>query len=159
METPEDVRLYLLRDRDTVRGGTPKVMVEYAALLLPGGRSDANLRWAKKLAEQSTSCDDFYPVARTLGDNALIREERPENAVPAPYGAELRNLDPGEVSTNLVSQSGAQVVLMLCKRGNELPRSLTREMVETQLKNQRIGTAAQFLLEDFKANARIEYVN
>ncbi|PID36231.1 MAG: peptidylprolyl isomerase [Rhodobacterales bacterium] len=159
VETPEDVRLYLLRDRDTVRGGTPKVMVEYAALLLPGGRSDANLRWAKKLAEQSTSCDDFYPVARTLGDNALIREERPENAVPAPYGAELRNLDPGEVSTNLVSQSGAQVVLMLCKRGNELPRSLTREMVETQLKNQRIGTAAQFLLEDFKANARIEYVN
>lgn len=156
VEGEEDLRLYFLRDREEVKGGTPRTQVEYAALLLAGGASGANQTEAARIRERVTTCDDLYPFGRALPPEQLIRETLPEAQVPAAYAAELARLDPGEISTRLTTGSGAMVVLMLCQRGNETPRSLTREAMEEQLKNRRVGTQAQFFLEELRAKARIE---
>lgn len=156
VERDEDIRLYFVRDREEVTSGTPPVQVDYAALLLPGGQSDANKAEAARIRERVTGCDDLYPIGRALPPEQLVRETLPVSAVPAAYAAELERLDAGEISSRLVTSSGAMVVLMLCSRGNETPRSLTREMVESQLKNQRIATLAQVFLEEQRANAHIE---
>ncbi|SMH30944.1 periplasmic chaperone for outer membrane proteins SurA [Maritimibacter sp. HL-12] len=156
IETGEDLRLYFMRDREEVSGGTPRTMLDYAALILPGGRSDANINEAARIRERVTSCDDLYPIARSLPPEQLVREELPEAQVPANYRAELDLLDPGELSSRLTTANGAMVVLMLCSRGNEVPRSLTEDMVAEQLRNQRVGTMAQAVLDKRRANAFIE---
>ncbi|OIP87891.1 MAG: hypothetical protein AUK37_00485 [Rhodobacterales bacterium CG2_30_65_12] len=156
VESKEDLRLYFLRDREEVAGATPRTTVDYAALLLAGGQSPANLDEAARIRARVTGCDGLYPIARALPPEHLVRETLPLAQVPAAYSAELDRLDPGEISTRLTSSSGAMVVLMLCSRGNEQPRSLTREMVQDQLRNTRTGTLAQFFLEEQRANAHIE---
>ena len=156
VETGEDLRIYFMRDREEVRGGTPRTMLDYAALLLPGGQSAANIDEAARIRARVTSCDDLYPIARALPPEQLVREELAEAQVPANYRAELDRLDPGEISSRLTTANGAMVVLMLCQRGNEVPRSLTEEMVADQLRNQRVGTMAQALLDEKRANAFIE---
>lgn len=156
IETGEDLRLYFMRDREEVQGGTPRTMLDYAALLLPGGQSAANIDEAARIRARVTSCGDLYPIGRGLAPEQLVREELAEAQVPANYRAELDRLDPGELSTRLTTANGAMVVLMLCSRGNEVPRSLTEEMVAEQLRNQRVGTMAQALLDEKRANAFIE---
>jgi len=156
VETGEDLRIYFMRDREEVRGGTPRTMLDYAALLLPGGQSAANIDEAARIRARVTSCDDLYPIARALPPEQLVREELAEAQVPANYRAELDRLDPGEISSRLTTANGAMVVLMLCQRGNEVPRSLTEDMVADQLRNQRVGTMAQALLDEKRANAFIE---
>lgn len=156
IETDEDLRLYFLRDREEVKGGTPRTQVDYAALMLAGGQSEANRAEAARIRDRVTRCDDLYPIARALPPEQLVRETLPEAQVPGAYAAELALLDPGEISSRLTTSSGAMVVLMLCARGNETPRSLTRETVEEQLKTKRVGTLAQFFLDEKRANATIE---
>ena len=156
VDTGEDLRLYFMRDREQVKGGTPRVQVDYAALLLGGGQSDANRAEAARIRERVVTCDNLYPIARTLPPEQFTRETVPQASLPAAYRAELDRLDGGEISTRLTSSSGAMVVLMLCSRGNETPRSLTRDAVEQQLKTKRITTMAQLFLEETVANARIE---
>ncbi len=156
IEDKDGLRLYFMHDREEVKNTTPGSALDYAALLLAGGQSQANLDEAARIRARVTSCDDLYPIARALPPEQLVRETLPAGQVPGTYAAELERLDPGEISTRLTTSSGAMVVLMLCSRGNELPRSLTREMVEDQLRNKRTGTLAQFFLEEKRANARIE---
>ncbi|MCB1356322.1 MAG: SurA N-terminal domain-containing protein [Maritimibacter sp.] len=151
----DNIRIYYMRDREEVKGGTPATVVDYAALLLAGGRTDANLAAAEKIRADVTQCDDLYPYGRGLPPEQLIREEIREAAVPAPFGPELALLDPGEISTR-VTTGGALAVLMLCSRGNELPRSTTEDMVATRLKSTRAGAMAQAFLDELKANAKIE---
>ena len=110
---------------------------------------------AEKIRADVTQCDDLYPYGRGLPPEQLIREEIREAAVPAPFGPELALLDPGEISTR-VTTGGALAVLMLCSRGNELPRSTTEDMVATRLKSTRAGAMAQAFLDELKANAKIE---
>lgn len=156
VESGEDLRLYFMRDREEVRGGTPRTMLDYAALLLPGGQSAANVEEAADIRARVTSCDDLYPIARGLPPEQLVREELPVSQVPASYRAELDLLDPGEISSRIGTANGAMVVLMLCSRGNEVPRSLTEESVAEQLRNQRVSTMAQAFLDEQRANAFIE---
>ncbi|HHC29183.1 MAG TPA: hypothetical protein ENK80_01260 [Rhodobacterales bacterium] len=156
VDTGEDLRLYFMRDREEVKGGTPRTQIDYAALLLGGGASDGNKSEAAKIREKVVTCDNLYPIARTLPPEQFTRETLPESAVPSAYRAELERLDPGEMSTRLTSPSGAMVVLMLCARGNETPRSLTRDAVEQQLKSKRATTLAQLFIDKVVANARIE---
>ena len=152
----DSIRIYYMRDREEVKGTTPATVVDYAALLLAGGRTDANLAAAEKISAEVTGCDDLYPFGRGLPPEQLIREEVREASVPAPFGPELARLDPGEISTRVTTTGGALAVLMLCARGNELPRSTTEEMVATRLKSSRAGAMAQAFLDELRANAKIE---
>ncbi len=156
LEVEDGLRVYFMRDREEVPGGTPATAVDYAALLLAGGQSSANADEVAQIRNRVTSCDDLYPIARGLPPEQLVRETVPQSQVPASYAAELERLDPGEISSRLTSSSGAMVVLMLCSRGNEQPRSLTRDMVAEQLRNRRAATMGQFFLEEQRANAHIE---
>jgi len=156
VSSEDALRIYYMHDREEVRGGTPPTVVDYAALLIAGGQSEANLAEAAKIRAEITTCGELYPLGRGLPPEQLVREEVRESQVPAAYRAELDRLDPGEISTRLTTSSGAMVVLMLCHRGNELPRSLTRDMIEEQLRNQRVGTMAQQFLDAQRAKARIE---
>lgn len=159
VQTAEGLRLYYMVDREKVKGGKPVTDVDYAALLLAGGQSKANLGEAARIRARVTSCDDLYPIARALPPEQLVRETVPEAAAPAAYRAEIARLDPGEISTRLTSASGAMVVLMVCSRGNALPRSVTRAAVKDQLANKRAATMAQFFLDEQRGNARIVYAN
>lgn len=152
----DQIRIYYMRDREEVKGGTPATVVDYAALLLAGGPTSANLAAAEKIRADVTGCDDLYEYGRGLPPEQLIREQVREAAVPAPFGAELALLDPGEISTRVTTSGGALAVLMLCARGNELPRSTTREMVAAQLRSSRAAAMAQSYLDELKANAKIE---
>ena len=152
----DQIRIYYMRDREQVEGGTLATMVDYAALLLPGGATDANLAAAEKIRAKVTDCNDLYPFGRAFAPEQLIREEVREAAVPAPFGAELTTLDPGEISTRVTTSSGALAVLMLCARGNELPRSTTDAMVAAQLQSSRLSAMSRAFLDELKADARIE---
>lgn len=152
----DQLRIYYMRDREEVKGGKPATVVDYAALLLAGGATEANLAAAAEIRADVTQCDDLYAYGRGLPPEQLIREEVRESAVPAPFGAELALLDPGEISARVTTTSGALAVLMLCARGNELPRSTTEEMVASQLRSNRASTMAQSFLDELKANAQIE---
>ncbi len=152
----DQIRLYYMRDREQVSGGTPATVVDYAALLLAGGASEANLAAAAEIRAEVTRCDDLYAFGRGLPPEQLIREEMRESAVPAPFGAELATLDPGEISTRVTTANGALAVLMLCSRGNELPRSTTEEAVAAQLQASRTAAMSQAVLDELKANATIE---
>lgn len=152
IDTEDTVRLYYMHDREEVDGGEPRTVVEYAALLLPGGSADDTAR----IRAEVTSCDDLYPIARGLAPEQLVRETVPESQVPAAYAGELALLDPGEISSRVTTSSGTMALLMLCSRGNELPRSLTRDMVAEQLRNSRVTTLGQVFLDEQRANANIE---
>jgi|LULQ01.1.fsa_nt_gb peptidyl-prolyl cis-trans isomerase SurA len=151
------VAVYYVRDRETITSTKVGTLLEYAAFLIPGGRSEATLAEAARIREEVDICDDLYPIARGLPADQLIREELPEGSVPAAYRSELAKLDPGEVSTALTSSSGnALVFLMLCNRRNAVPDSVSRDQVADGLRNQRIGALANDLLADLRAQARVE---
>jgi len=152
----DQIRIYYMRDREDVKAGPAATVVDYAALLLAGGPTASNLAAAEKIRADVTGCDELYEYGRGLPPEQLIREQVREAAVPAPFGPELALLDPGEISTRITTSGGALAVLMLCARGNELPRSTTREMVAAQLRNSRAGAMAQSFLDEKKANAKIE---
>ena len=156
IESGQDIRLFFVRDREEVSSAKPATMLDYAALLLPGGQSGSNRDEVARIQARATSCDDLYPIARGLAPEQFSRQTQATGQLPGGYGAELDRLDPGEISSGLVSPNGAMVVLMLCSRGNEMPRSMTRDMVAEQLKSQRVGAAAQTLLDQLRANARVE---
>ncbi len=156
IQVGDTLHIYFMRDREQVEGGERPKVVDYAALLLPGGASAANLAAAAKIRADITDCDGLYPLARGLPPEQLIREEMREAAVPEPFRTELATLDPGEISTRVTTSGGALAVLMLCARGNELPRSTTEEAVATQLKNSRMSSMARTLLDELKADAHIE---
>jgi peptidyl-prolyl cis-trans isomerase SurA len=157
IESADALRIYFLRDKEEVRGGTPATMIDYAALLLPGGNTAANLAEVQSIRDRVTSCDDLYPLARGMPPEQLVREEVLESQVPAAYRATIDGLDRFEVGS-AVTPSGSFAVVMLCNRGNELPRSLTKDMVAEQLKNRRIGTMSQLFLEELRANASLEII-
>lgn len=158
INTEDGVALYMLRDRDTVKTEATATLLDYAAFLMPGGRSEANIAAAQKLKGEVKSCDELYPIARALPEEALVREELPQSQVPASYRAELAKLDPGEISTALTtSGGGALVFLMLCNRRNDVPKSVTRESILNKLRDQRIGSLANGYLTDLRADAHIEY--
>lgn len=159
IDTEDGVAVYFMRDRDLVKSTKSGTLLEYAAFLMPGGRSESTLAAASKLRGDVDSCNDLYPVARGLPEDMLVREEMPLGLVPAAYRAELAKLDPGEVSTALTTSNGqALVFLMLCNRRNALPKSMTREQILNRLRDQRIGALANDFLTELRADAHVEYL-
>ncbi|MCX7890214.1 MAG: peptidylprolyl isomerase [Rhodobacteraceae bacterium] len=91
------------------------VTVDYAQLLIPGGRSPQALAEAERIRARVDTCDDLYTIARGRGVGEVTREIRTLPQVPGDIAAELANLDEGEASTAL-TRGGSLVFLMLCTR-------------------------------------------
>ncbi len=160
IETGGSIALYMLRDKQQLPNlARGDVITEYARLLLPGGRSAANLALAARIGAEADNCTDFYGFAAGRPEEALIVDSRPISQVPTEIALELSKLDPGEISTALRAGDGdALVVLMLCGRTALPKESLSRDALRISLSNQRLVSMADAFLQELKANASIEYI-
>lgn len=155
-----------------------QVTVDYAELLIAGGRSPEALAEAARIRGRADTCDDLYTVARGLPASQLARQSLPLSRVPRDVAGELAGLDENEASTAL-TRGGALVFLMLCKRSAvaavetpapsgapdpEAPlldkdagfaRGPSRAVVRAELTNQKLGQIAEDYIAELAADAII----
>lgn len=108
----------IIRLRGVSQGGeiaAGNITIDYAELLIPGGRSPEALAEAARVKGEVDSCDDLYRVAKNLPAGQLRRETRVQTQLPADVAREVASMDDREVSTNL-TRGNSLVFLMLCRR-------------------------------------------
>ncbi|MEM1235647.1 MAG: peptidylprolyl isomerase [Pseudomonadota bacterium] len=131
--------------------GTPaaSTAIDYAALYLQGGRSEATLQRADQIAERVDNCDDLYGEASNMAPEALERGAKTPEDIPQDVAIELAKLDANEVSTSLTRANGQTLVfLMLCSRVPTIAEDADREEIRNRLRSQRLsGFADGFLAE------------
>lgn len=154
---PNAIALFQLRDiQETVVRAQQFSAIEYAAYLIPGGRSPAALAQAAEIEATVDTCDDLYRVALGQPEEVLERGSLPPSEIPRDIATELSKLDPGEVSTALTRSNGQTLVfLMLCGRTAALNEEASREDVANALVQQRLNAFAQSYLEQLRADAVI----
>lgn len=157
---PNAVALFQLRSmRETGRRTPNYSAVDYAALSLPGGRSEQNMSLIKEIVDDLDTCDDLYGAAKDMPRENLVREAVAPGEVPRDYGVELAKLDKNEVSTNVQRRSAngepIMVLLMMCGRTVDLGEEVSREDVANSLRNQRLQSFANGYMSQLRAEARI----
>lgn len=155
---PNAIAVFQLRAlEETGVPETETVAVEFARLFIPGGRTEATLAEAARIAAQVDTCDDLYGVAQGLPPERLQRDTVPVSELSGDIAIELAKLDENEISTNLTTASGeALVFLMLCGRTSALTEDVSREEVRARLRDQRLGSYATSYLAELRAEAVIE---
>lgn len=182
---PLGAAMGLFRLRGLQQGGeiaAANISVDYAQLLIAGGRTPEALAMAERVRGEVDTCDDLYRVAKGRPAGELLRETRPLSQVPGDIAAELARLDDNEASTGL-TRGNALVFLMLCKRSATLAagsapvvtdlsapaadgvptidpalgfgQGPSRAQVREELVNQRIAGIADGYLAELRANAII----
>lgn len=150
IELENAIGVFLLRDTELVRAGSPEtLLIEYALLTVEGGSTEAAA--AAALAD---TCDDLYGLAIDRPADALIRASATRDALPADIRAEIENLDIDEASTAL-TRGGQATVLMLCSRQQALESTVDFELVGSRLLNQKLGILANDYLSDLRANTYV----
>ena len=130
--------------------------IDYAALYLNGGRSEATLRQAERIRDRVDTCDDLYGEAQRMPREALERGAKNPSEIPQDVAIELAKLDAGEVSTTLTRANGETLVfLMLCSRVPTLAEDTDREAIRNRLRSQRLAGFADGLLAELRAEAVI----
>lgn len=147
------IGIFQLRGLEETGFVTPEVTaVEYAQVLIPGGRSAEALSEAQDLRDELDTCDDLYGVRP--GGFEIV--SLPIEDVPDDISLELARLDANEVSTGLTRAEGSQLLfLMLCGRATELPEG-GREQVRAALFQQRMESYANGYLAELRADAIID---
>ncbi len=131
--------------------------IEYAAYYIPGGRREAALQEAAKIRSKVDVCDDLYGIAKGQPEEALERGSKAPGDIPQDIAIELAKLDPGESSTALTRADGQTLVfLMLCSRTAEANAEATREDVISALRQRKLQGYADLLMEQLRADARIQ---
>ncbi|WP_238366226.1 peptidylprolyl isomerase [Mesobacterium pallidum] len=156
---PNAVALFQLRAiEETAYSAPDYAAIEYAALLLPGGRSDATLAEARRIADSVDRCDDLYGINKGRPDELLIRESKDPAEVPQDIATQISSLDAGEVSYGLTrptSAGDALVLVMLCGRTPAIAEDADRDQIALGLRNQRLAALADGYLANLRARARI----
>lgn len=152
--------LFQLRDIEETEYTAPEyAAIEYATYLIPGGRSEAARSEAARIRASVDRCDDLYGVNLGQPDERLDRVSLPPGEVPQDIAMELSKLDEGEVSTMLTRRDSAGnanlVLLMLCGRTPEISEDVSREEIEIGLRNRRLASYADSLLQQLRSEARI----
>ena len=154
---PNAVALFQLRDIEET--GAPVreyAAIEYASYYLSGGRSDAALTQAAKIATEVDVCDDLYGVAQGQPEDVLERETKRPGEIPQDIAFELSKLDEGEISTALTRNDGQTLVmLMLCGRTAAINEEVSREDVAASLRQRRLTGFADSFLAQLRADANI----
>ncbi|WP_298557602.1 peptidylprolyl isomerase [uncultured Aliiroseovarius sp.] len=155
------VAVFQLRAIEEVDRPTPAdVKVDYAALMIPGGRSAQALTQAAEIHAKTDSCNDLFGLFPGSTEAQIQRESVPVGELPTRYAVELAQLDEGEASTALSSSDGQNLVyLMLCSRSRELPEDVSRDQLKVRLQNQRLQAFSVAYLEELRAAAFIEEFN
>ncbi len=143
-----------IRDNRTVAART--IALDYAILQLPGGRSDATLATANKLAGEIDTCFDLQAKAEKYPAENFSQQVLPVRDVPKSVALELGKLDENEVSTTLTSGTNGEFLsfLMLCGRTTKLSEG-NREEVRTALFNQRMQAFGEGFLQELLGDAII----
>lgn len=144
------VALFLLRDLDDAAATAPPDAIDYAEVLIPGGRTEAALAQAARLRARSDTCDDLYGTA----PGRVERRTVPLAQLPGDLRQVLAGLDEDEAST-LLATPGALRFVMLCARVREAPEGAF-DAVGQQILNQRLGSQAANYLAALKADADIQ---
>ncbi|WP_147124645.1 peptidylprolyl isomerase [Shimia ponticola] len=154
---PNAIVLFQLRDiRETTAPPPEVAAIDYAALYLPGGRSDQALAQANRIKDRVDTCDDLYGVARKWPREQLERGSKSPSDIPSDVAMELAKLDPGEVSTSLTRSNGETLVfLMLCSRTTALTADASRADVREQLRQRRLEGYADGFLAQLRSEAVI----
>ncbi|MEO0389704.1 MAG: peptidylprolyl isomerase [Pseudomonadota bacterium] len=158
LNIPGAIALFQLRDIEETDAPAPEFgAIEYAAYYINGGRTAEALAVAERIKTRVDVCDDLYGVAKGQDPSVLDRGTLPPAQIPQDIAIELAKLDPGEVSTNLTRANGTTLVfLMLCGRTAVLNEEVGREDVAAQLRQERLSSYASTLLEELRAEARIQ---
>jgi len=155
------IGLFQLRAiEETAKPAPDRVIVDYAAYYIDGGRSPAALERAAKIAAEVQICNDLYEIAQGQPESVLERGEKNLSEVPQDVAVELAKLDRHEISTNLTRAGGQTLVLlMLCERRHESAdpewTPPQPEVIREQLLNRQLGLQAENYLAELRANANI----
>lgn len=153
--------IFQMRDLEEISTTTPEAQsVEYATVLFPGGRSEANITTASALSDSVDTCDDLYTPAKTLPEGAFERVVLTSDELPSDIALEIARLDNNEKSIAL-TRGDNLVFLMLC--GRTLAEVLSedgeavdlRAQTRERLFNQRLASYADSYLEELRADALI----
>jgi len=108
--------LFQLRDIEETKAPNPEfAAIEYAAYYIAGGRTEAALAEAQRIAGRVDRCDDLYGIAKGQDPSVLERGAKKPSEIPSDIALELARMDPGETSTTLTRANGQTLVLlMLC---------------------------------------------
>lgn len=152
------VAVFQLRAIEELDRPTPTdVTVEYAALMIPGGRSSEALAKAAEIRAKADTCTDLFGLFPGSTEAQIQREAVSIGELPTRYAVELAQLDKGESSTALTSADGQNLVfLMLCSRSRNLPEEVSRDQLRVRLQNQRLQAYSSAYLEELRAAAFIE---
>ncbi len=143
------IAIYYLRDESQAAGPTkPPFDVDYAELTF------AEAGVAQSVAASVSRCEDLYPLARGLPEEAVIRETQPERRLPHDLAALFAHMDPGETTTRPAPGGGTQVI-MLCDRVPESKVPPSRDAVRTALTNRKLALLAEAWLQQMRADAII----
>jgi peptidyl-prolyl cis-trans isomerase SurA len=155
LELSGAIAYFQLRALESVRLiPTEQTKLTYARLLLPGGRSDANLAQVAQMRASVRVCADLGPFARGLSDGALTERTEFLRAIPQSDSVELARLDRGEVSANTV-EGGNLVVLMLCARELDRPEGPNAAQFLSLVYDQRLSDLSNVKLRELVADADI----
>ncbi len=157
LQIPNGVALFQMRDvREVPSAPQSASAIEYAAYYIAGGRSEAALQAAQRVALSVDTCDDLYGVARNQPADVLQRDTMAPASIPQDIAMELAKLDAGEVSYNVTRSDGQTLVfLMLCNRSYGGMEGQDRDAVRNQVRSQRLAGFADALLADLRAAASI----
>lgn len=157
ISVPNALILFQMREIEEIAAARPApAAIDYAALYLPGGRSERTLSQAARIAARADTCDDLYGEARKMPREALERGSKTPAEIPQDVAIELAKLDPGETSTALTRANGETLVLlMMCSRIANLDGDASRDGVREQLRQQRLSGFADGYLAQLRADAVI----
>ena len=113
----------------------------------------ADAATARSVAASVTRCEDLYPIARGLPEEAVIRQKQAESRLPRDLAALFAHMDPGETTTRPVA--GGTQVIMLCDRVPESKVPPSRTAVRMALTNRKLALLAQGWLQQMRADAII----
>lgn len=134
--------------------------IEYATYRIPGGRSAEALASAAKLQASVDTCDDLYGIAKGQDPAVLFRGSVAPRDIAQDIALELAKMDPNESSYTVTRDNGQTLLfVMLCGRTSDVVAAQedARLTVANALLTQRLTALAESLVEQMKANARIEY--
>ena len=147
------IALFLLRDLEELSATPPETLaVEYAEILITGGRTEATLSAAQDLRDSVDTCEDLYGQDLS-GLSPVTRQSVLQSELSQELALELAKLDTHEVSTMLSTDTKLRFI-MLCGRSSEIAEG-ARDQIRGQLRQQRLVSYADGFLDELRADAVI----
>lgn len=149
------IAYFQLRATDSTRDiPADRVELRYKRLLLPGGRSDANMARVAQMRATVRDCAELGSFATNLPETALVERTELQRNIAQSDAIELARLDRNQISANTMDGANL-VVLMLCARQLQFDEPPTDVMVENMIFDRQVDALARVRLEGLIADSDI----